>query len=405
MRNLIKVAVLQLVMLIWPVPNTFAENPRDPRFVSQAQTGFSQIYNMDYDDAMGTFALLHSQYPQHPAPPLYMATTAWLRELLSRDDLDLNKFVAPAYFDEPSVHEISAEMKQRFRSLIDESLALSTASLKKDPGDTDAKYFLASAYGIEAAFAITIDHSKIQAFEYGRKSYQLHSELIAKNPDYYDSYMTLGMYEYITGNLPWYVKWLARIAGYHGSAERGLQYLQLAAERGRFVADDSRVMLMVVQVRDRNYSQALENAKYLQTKYARSYILPVTRAQILEKMGARPEAAGIYENLIAWSDAGIANYDKLKSARSRYSIGRKFMDLDRYDLALPQITNSLNDPDVSAQQLALAWLAAGECLDMLDRHAEAVTDYRLVLSLKDFDGTHRQAKSYMAQPYHPASLR
>jgi hypothetical protein len=61
----------------------------------------------------------------------------------------------------------------------------------------------------------------------------------------------------------------------------------------------------------------------------------------------------------------------------------------------------LNDPGAAAQQLALAWLAAGECLDMLDRHAEALTNYRLVLSIRDFDGTHRQAKTYLAQPYHP----
>jgi len=280
-------------------------------------------------------------------------------------------------------------------------VALSTSALKKDAADNDAQYFLASAYGVQAAFAISIEHSKVQAFEYGKKSYQLHNQLVAKNPEYYDSYMTVGMYEYITGNLPWYLKWLARMAGYHGSVDRGLQYLQLAAQRGVYAADDARVMLMVIGVHDGNYGQALESETYLQEKYSESFLLRLTRAQILERMGARAEAVTVIQDVIAATDAGVRNYELLKSGHARYALGRKLMDLDRYDLALPQFRASFNDPAMSANQLALAWLAAGESLDMLGRHSEAVADYRLVLSLQDFDGTHRQAKNFVAQPYRP----
>ena len=186
-----------------------------------------------------------------------------------------------------------------------------------------------------------------------------------------------------------------------GSVERGLQYLRLAAERGQFVGDDSRVMLMILEVRERKYGLALEAEEYLQKRYLRGYLLPITRAQILEKMGSREDAVRAYQNLIAWSDAGLRNYDKLKSGHARYSIGRKLMDLDRYDLALEQIRVSVRDAG-TAQDLALGWLAAGECLDMLGYPGEAASDYRLVLSLEDFDGTHQEAKTYIARGYRPA---
>ena len=52
MRLLMKMAILQIVILMWPIPFTFAENPKNPQFMSQARVGFSQVYNMDYDDAM-----------------------------------------------------------------------------------------------------------------------------------------------------------------------------------------------------------------------------------------------------------------------------------------------------------------------------------------------------------------
>ena len=77
MRYLIKTTIVQLVlMMMWPTAQTFAANDVNERpFMAESKTGFTQVYNMDYDEALGTFTRLHSQYPQHPAPPLYMATT------------------------------------------------------------------------------------------------------------------------------------------------------------------------------------------------------------------------------------------------------------------------------------------------------------------------------------------
>ena len=50
-----------------------AQNLRDPDFMKKAQAGFTDIYNMDYAKARQLFAALESQYPNHPAPPLYLA--------------------------------------------------------------------------------------------------------------------------------------------------------------------------------------------------------------------------------------------------------------------------------------------------------------------------------------------
>jgi tetratricopeptide (TPR) repeat protein len=405
MRYLIKTTIVQLILMMWPTPQTFAENVDERPFATESKTGFDQVYNMDYDEAMGTFARLHSQYPQHPAPPLYMATTLWLRELLRRDDLDLNKFVTPTYFDEPQKQAMPLETHQRFAALVDESRALAEHALVKDPDDVEAQYFLATSYGVNAAFAITVDHSKMQAFEYGKKSYRLHSALVAKHPQYYDSYMTLGMYEYIAGNLPWYVKWVARMAGYHGSVDRGLQYLRLTAEKGQFAADDARVMLLVLDARDARYSEAVGIADDLRSRYPRGYLLPITRAQILEKMGSKDAAASAYEQVIAQSDAGVTNFDQLRSGHARYEFGQKMMELDRYHLALSQFQASVNYSGTSTRDLALAWLGAGQALDALGRRSEAVSDYRLVLSLQDFDGAHSNARNYIERPYRGAQHR
>ena len=141
MRYLIKTTIVQLILMMWPTPQTFAANVDDRHFMAESKTGFAQVY-MDYDEAMSTFALLHSQYPQHPAPPLYMATTLWLRELLRRNDLDLNKFVTPTYFDEPQKQAMPLETRQRFAALVDESRALAEHALVTDPNDAEAQWLL-----------------------------------------------------------------------------------------------------------------------------------------------------------------------------------------------------------------------------------------------------------------------
>jgi hypothetical protein len=58
--------------------------------------------------------------------------------------------------------------------------------------------------------AVTIDHDKREAFRQGKKAYQHHLRIVEGQPGYYDAYVTIGLYEYIVANLPWYVNWIVQ---------------------------------------------------------------------------------------------------------------------------------------------------------------------------------------------------
>src|SRR5262249_42322318 len=149
-----------------------------------------------------------------------------------------------------------------------------------------------------ASFAFTIDHSKTQAFRYGKQAYQTHLAIVNENPDYYDAYVTVGVYEYVVASLPWYLKWMARIAGYHCSKERAFAFLELAGQRSMFVTDDARLVLMVFDVREKRSEQALSHATILHSRFPRNFLLEVNRGQILERMGRKPEAAEVYREVL-----------------------------------------------------------------------------------------------------------
>ena len=109
--------------------------------------------------------------------------------------------------------------------------------------------------------------------------------------------------------------------------------------------------------------------------------------------------------MIVKSEAGIPNYGKLKLSTARYAFGRKFMDLGRADLALPQFLASIEDDRTQAREKALSRLGAGEALDVLGRRTEAIAQYRAVLTLNDVEGSYSQAKTFMKRPYAGAQGR
>ena len=63
------------------------------------------------------------------------------------------------------------------------------------------------------------------------------------------TYVTVGLYEYVVANLPWYMKWVAQIAGYRGTTERAFKHLHLAATKSQFASVNARNILVVLCAR------------------------------------------------------------------------------------------------------------------------------------------------------------
>ena len=375
-----------------------AQDLRTPEFMTQARKGFGLLRNLDYPQASQVFSTLKETYPSHPAPPLYLGVGIWLKTLFERRELDLDRFTAPGHFGKPTTRSMSPQQRQAFLDCIQESQELSQAILQKDPQNQDARYFLGSSYGILGAFAITIDRSKKRAFSYGKKAYRYHSELLEENPHYYDAYMSTGLYEYIVGSLPWYIKWLAKLLGYRGSRERGLKYLDLAARKGDYVADDARVLQIVLFVREGRHQTALENTRLLHKKYPRNYILQINQAQVLERMGGRDQAVQEYQEVLQLAEAKQPNYHKLPLNTVRYYFGKKFMELHHPQPAIEQFQKSINNPETPEREKALSHLGAGQVLDSLGKRSEAIAHYERVLNFKSFRDSHQKARDYLKTP-------
>ena len=300
---------------------------------------------------------------------------------------------------EDTKRQMAAEDRDSFFRYMAESQASSQAILKENPGNRDARYFLGATYGVLAAFAVTIDHDKREAFRQGKKAYQYHLEIVQEQPDYYDAYVTVGLYEYVVANLPWYMKWVAQIAGYRGTTERAFKYFHLAATKSQFASVNARNILVVLCVREKLYDEALENAQFLQAHYPRNFLLHLNVAQILAEMNRPDQAVEIYTKILALAEARMPNYQRMPLGVYRYNIGKALMNLDRLELAQRVFTAAIQDPATAERERALSHLYLAEVLDAGGNRQLAIANYKQVLSVANFEDSHNTAQTYLKRPY------
>jgi len=394
------IRITLLFSLLNGVPNPlFAQSLKTPEFQEGAEKGFDHVYSLDYEDARSAFQNLRERYPQHPGPPLYLALTLWQHELFRRQDLGLDRFVSPESFMQARGRQMAAEERNAFFKYIGESQAACRAILKENPGNRDARYFLGAAHGALAAFAVTIDHDKREAFRQGKQAYQYHLGVVTEQPDYYDAYVTLGLYEYIVANLPWYMKWIAQIAGYKGTEERGFKYLRLAATKSTFVSVNARSILVVLSLREKMYDEALENAQFLHRRYPRNFQLHLNVARILTEMNRPDQAADVYMKIITQAEAHTPNYQKMPLGVFRYNVGKALMSMDRLELAQRLFTAAIQDPTTAERERALSYLGLAEILDLRGNRQQAIANYQQVLSVANFEDSHSTAQGYLKKPY------
>jgi tetratricopeptide (TPR) repeat protein len=380
-----------------------AQGLRDEAYGSAVKEALDPMYRLDYEEAIERLASLGERFPEHPGPPLSQAATLWLRELFRRQELDdLDRFISPGYFTSPTPRRMPEDEREAFDKLLAHSESLSRQRLERRPGDRDARYYLGSVEAIRGAFAITVGRDKLAALRHGKKAYQYHKEILDEDPDYEDAYMTVGMYEYVLDNLPWYIKWIAVIAGYTGSEKLGFEYLVRAAEKGRLVDIDARVLLMVLYVREHHYDYGLQLARDLHHLYPENFLFHLNEGQILKKMGKTNDALEVYLSVERKAEERAPNYQKIALGALRYSIGLELLEAGRRDQALERFERAADDPETPARERSLSGLEAGRILDLMGRRDEALGHYRGVLELEDVADAHDEAKRYIRSPYRGA---
>ena len=203
MRNIIFLAVLTLCG-VSAAAATPKYEPLPDELRELSKKGIDAIYSVDIEEARKNFELALNKYPDHPFPHFGIAMVKW---------------ATLEYLEDESNPALGKE----YGDLTDEAIDTGQAWIKKHPGDANAYLCLGGMYGLRARLAV-LQHHWIKAYFDGKKAISNTRRALKIDPELYDAYLGLGMYEYYSGTLPGVIKILAKFL-LSGDAQKGIEML------------------------------------------------------------------------------------------------------------------------------------------------------------------------------------
>ena len=374
----------------------------DPVAVSDplASPAWQHFYNNEYDQAVEGFEREVASSPLDPDAYNHLAQAILYRELFRNGALESELVTGNNPFLRRPKVNVSTDAKARFRQAIDRALALSEKRLEKDSKDQKSLYALSVTYGLRANYHFLVEKAWSGALHDATASRKYSNRLIELNPDLTDAYLIQGVHDYIVGSLPFYMRMVGHLAGFHGDRERGLKELQDVAEHGVLNKYDAQILLAVIYRREKRPEDALPLLKDLAATFPRNYLLPLEQVQMYSDAGDKASALRVLNEVDQLRAAQAKGYQDLPAEKIKYLRGNLLFWYG-------DITPALNDmKDVTAKSAeldlntaVLAWLRLGQLYDLKGNRADAVRAYQETIKTAPESRAADEAKGYISSPY------
>jgi tetratricopeptide (TPR) repeat protein len=414
-----KRATLLLLLLLLPAlsASVLAQSgkgktstPATARLEELRAKGSEALFNLDYDSARQTFKEMIRLFPDDPTGSQMQASTGWL-ETLNKSRLLQAAIYTTQSFYTGTENKPDPRVVQDFRDLTRQATQLAKARLQRNPRDPQTLYTLGAIETLKASFAATIERRFIAALRDGSSGVDRHREVIRLDPNFHDAELSIGLYDYIVGTLPWGAKLVASIVGARGSKKRGIETLERVAKEAHWERDDARVLLIGLYKREKRFPEALAMSRELQERYPRNYLFRLETADTLileavterqanrikEAAALETEAAGVFDLLLRARPASGSPARALDLIHFRYGEALLLLGQPEHAakefLAATIVTGA--DPGLATR----AHLRAAQTFDLAGKRNEALTEYRIALSRPNIYDSFEQARRGLKEPY------
>ena len=371
------------------------------RQMERIQQGVRAIYNLEHDRAVEIYQAMIDESPDDPAGYTYLAKTYWLQELVSKQELSIDRFAASDFFAETVKYKpkVDPTVEQRFRQANDLAIAKGRERLKTQPNDRTTLFLLGQAYQNLASFEASLKRSWWASFRAGSKTFRYHSELLRRDPSFYDAYLSTGVFHYVVGRLGWNVKWLAFMLGYRGSREEGKRELRICTEKAQLVADDARVILTLIHTREKNLQATFDEMSVLLKRYPKNYLVHLDMGGIAMLMDRTDVAVTVYRDILRKMQDSEDSYDRLEPAIVHNRLGVTFRVREEFEHSAWWFRKSLEDASTSTLSRVVAHLEMGKTYDRMGSRQQALHHYESVLELEDFADSRREARQLLKRSH------
>ncbi|OGU48813.1 MAG: hypothetical protein A2000_09310 [Ignavibacteria bacterium GWB2_36_8] len=302
MINTIAKKICLIIFFLIVSVNVFAQS-KIP-FERSIMLGLEQSYHFRWDKAEDIFRDVIKKYPDRPEGYHYLSGIYVWFYLSSKDKNDLNIFTT--YSD----------------SAIEKGLEL----LELNPDDDALLCLVGSNYSYRAiAFASAENY--LDAVWAGKKSDSFLNDAIEINPERYDAYLGLGLYNFAAGQTPGAFRWVLKLTGMGGDKELGIRYIKLAADEGNYTKTEAQYYYSQIT---QDYTDATYYLTNLVNKYPENILFKYSLASLNIKERKLDAAEKILIKIVNRDDE---KFDQV-IAFSNFLIGDVFYKKNEYDSAI-----------------------------------------------------------------------
>ncbi|MFC1544957.1 tetratricopeptide repeat protein, partial [Gemmatimonadota bacterium] len=321
-------------------------------------------------------------HPERPCGYYFRATaTSWRLFLIGED-------------------EDPEPLKEKFGEQLEISRKAAEEAAKIDSTRFEGTLYLGAVYGQQALLAM-IDHRWLVMAPPAKRSWNYIEKAQKIDPDFYDCYMGRGIYLYITDALPEVVRLLALAYGFEGDKTEGLANIWLAASRGLYSRDASRMVLMNIysSLQEPN-ERIMRTAQSLRERYPDNPMIHWRLGDLLLRDKQFTQARETFEEVARKIESGYPYYDNRMFSEwsMAYRIALCDKKMGEFDSALRGFESITAADSVHPRWIVpSANLELGRIYLMKNEFVLAEQALRRVLDGKDYHGNHDQAKELIKQ--------
>ena len=227
-----------------------------PTFVPLIETGYRQMYDLEFDRAHKSFAEWERQRPDDPMGHVSNAAAYLFAEFDRLNILQSEFFVDDDRFKHAKRLMPDPAVRQAFHGELAKAEQLANEILARTPNDADALFASILAMGLRADYTALIEKRYLESLRVIKNSRATAEKLLAITPNYYDAYLAIGVENYMLSLKSAPVRWLLELGGAQADRERGIQNLRLTAEKGHYLSPYARLLLAVAALRNKDRTQA-----------------------------------------------------------------------------------------------------------------------------------------------------
>ena len=368
--------------------------------------GFVHFYNNEFDEAIIQFEKGVKAHPDDPESYNHLAQGILYREMLRDGALESQLVGGTNPFLRRSKLAVSAQDKQRFTSCVTQSVNLSQALLEKNPQDVHALYALGVAHALRSNYSFLVEKAWVDALHEATAARKINQQILEIQPGFVDARLLLGLHEYIVASLPFYMRALGVVAGFHGDKEGGIRQLEDVRRNGILNRYDAEIVLAAIYRRERSPEKAIPLLRDVAARFPRNYLLRFEQVEMYSDLGDKKSALQVLGQIDYLRRTGAPGYRNVAPAKIKYLRANLLFwygDLDPALADLKQITGN-GAAELDLKTAVMAWLRLGQVYDLEGNHQEAIEAYRETMKTAPGSAAAMEAKNYMSNPYHRKRL-